>query len=72
MAIPFKYLAVDEHGDMEIAGTGVTAYDVFAQSQFQERPADMVDCWHGVTLPAIYEALAYALEHPDEMCRFPE
>ena len=32
-----------------------------------ERPADMVDCWHGVTLPAIYEALAYALEHPDEM-----
>jgi len=66
MAIAFKYLAPDYHGDVEIAGTGVRAYDVFAQSKFYDRPADLVESF-GVPLAAVYEALAYAAEHPEEM-----
>ena len=67
MAIAFKYLAPDEHGDVEIAGTGVRAYDVFAQSKFSERVEDLVESFPTCTVAAILEAMAYALEHPEEM-----
>jgi len=67
MAIAFKYLAPDEHGDIEISGTGVRAYDVFAQSKFSERPEDLVESFPTCSLAAIHEAMAYALEHTDEM-----
>ena len=67
MTVAFKYLAPDYHGDMEIVGTGVRAYDVFAQSKFRERPEELVESFPTCPLAAIYEAMAYALEHPDEM-----
>lgn len=67
MAIAFKYLAPDEHGDIEIAGTGVRAYDVFSQSKFSERVEDLVESFPTCSLAAIHEAMAYGLEHPDEM-----
>ncbi|HLG72406.1 MAG TPA: DUF433 domain-containing protein [Chloroflexota bacterium] len=67
MSLAFKYLAPDEHGDIEIAGTGVGAYDVFGQRKFCERVEDLVESFPTCSLAAIYEAMAYALEHPDEM-----
>ncbi len=66
MAIAFKYLAPDEHGDIEIAGTGVLVFSLFAQNQLGQPPEQLVEGFR-LPLAAVYEALAYAAEHPDEM-----
>jgi len=66
MAIAFKYLAPGEHGDIEIAGTGVGVHNVFFQHEFGETPEQLVEGFR-IPLAAVYEALAYAAEHPDEM-----
>ena len=66
MAIAFKYLAPGEHGDIEIAKTGVGVHNVFFQHELGETPEQLVEAF-GVPLAAVYEALAYAAEHPDQM-----
>jgi uncharacterized protein (DUF433 family) len=66
MAIAFKYLAPGEHGDIEIAGTGVGVHNVFFQHELGESPEQLVEGFR-IPLAAVYEALAYASEHPEEM-----
>ncbi len=66
MAITFQHLAVDSRGDVEIAGTGVRAYDVLARIKVGDGPQELAEAYR-LPLTAIYEALAYATAHPDEM-----
>ncbi len=66
MALAFKYLAPGEHGDVEIAATGVGVHSIFFQHELGETPEQLVEGF-GIPLAAVYEALAYAAEHSDEM-----
>ena len=66
MAIAFKYLAPGEHGEIEIAKTGVGVNNIFFQHQLGETPEELVEGFR-IPLAAVYEALAYAAEHREEM-----
>lgn len=66
MALAFKYLAAGEHGEIEIGKTGVGVHNIFFQHELGETPEQLVEGF-GIPLAAIYEALAYAEEHPEEM-----
>ena len=66
MTLVFKYLAPGEHGDIEIAKTGVGVHNIFFQHELGETPEQLVEGFR-IPLAAVYEALAYAAEHPEEM-----
>lgn len=66
MAISFKFLAPGEHDDIEIAKTGVGVHNIFFQHESGETPEQLVEGFR-IPLAAVYEALAYAAEHPEEM-----
>jgi uncharacterized protein (DUF433 family) len=66
MAIAFKYLAIGEHGDIEIGKTGVGVHNIFFQHELGETPEQLVEGFR-IPLAAVYEALAYGAEHPEEM-----
>jgi uncharacterized protein (DUF433 family) len=66
MTLAFKYLAPGEHGDIEIVRTGVGVHNIFFQHELGETPGQLVEGFR-VPLAAVYEALAYAAEHPSEL-----
>ena len=66
MVISFKYLAPGEHGHVEIVDKGVGVHNIFFQHELGETPEQLAQGFR-VPLAAIYEALAYAAEHIDEM-----
>lgn len=71
MAIAFAHLVESADGETRIAGRRLTVYDVLCRHQSGEDApaiADRLD----LPLAAVYEALAYALDHPDEMARLRE
>lgn len=68
MAIAFEYLVKTSKGETHIAGRRITAYDVLAQHKLRRTPEDIA-AGYDLPLPAVYEALAYALQHAGEMQR---
>src|SRR6266496_4003296 len=66
MTMLFRHLATGADGDTKIAGTGLRVYTVpglYEIGQSVEYTADAYD----VPIAAVFEALAYAYDHPDEM-----
>ena len=68
MAIAFKHLVKAPNGETRIAGRRLTAYDVMCQYELGRTPEDIAE-GYDLSLAAVYEALAYAFDHPDEMER---
>ncbi len=66
MAITFRHLVMMPNGDTEIESTGVRVYTVLGLRQSGDTPEEIADAYR-LPLGAVYEALAYAADHPEEM-----
>jgi uncharacterized protein (DUF433 family) len=66
MAITYRHLVKMANGDTEIVGTGVRVYTVLGLRQSGDTPEEIADAYD-LPLGAVYEALAYAADNPDEM-----
>ena len=66
MALTFQYLVEASSGAVEIAGSGIRAYDVLTYRREGDAPEEIAEAY-ALPLAAVYEALAYATEHPAEM-----
>ena len=66
MTLTFKHLITASNGDTEIAGKGLRVYTVLGLYEMGES-AEYVADEYDVPLAAVYEALAYAADHPKEM-----
>ncbi len=66
MAIAFQYLVRIPNGDTEIVGSGVRVYTILGLRESGDTP-EVIAKAYGLPLAAVYEALAYAEEHPEEM-----
>jgi uncharacterized protein (DUF433 family) len=71
MAIAFKHLAKRPDGRTHIAGRRLTPYDMLCQRELGETPETLAE-EYDLPLAAVYEALAYAFDNPDEMERIRE
>ena len=71
MAIAFEHLVKAPNGEARIVGRRLTAYDILCQHELGETPARIAEAFD-LSLSAVYEALAYALGHSDEMKRIRE
>ncbi len=52
-------------GRAVIAGTTIRVMDIAAVKIFQQKDADELAAWFGISLPQVYAALAYFYEHKD-------
>ena len=68
MAIAFAHLVESADGETRLAGRRITVYDIFCRHELGEDAPTIADQFD-LPLAAVYEALAFALEHPDEMAR---
>jgi uncharacterized protein (DUF433 family) len=67
MAIAFQHLVHDEkNGVTKIAGRRIRVYDVLGYTHEGYTPGEIAEDYH-LPLAAVYEALAYAEEHAEEM-----
>ena len=66
MTLPFQYLAPDQHGDIAIAGRRIRVYTISGEYEMGMSAESIAENAE-IPLAAVYEALAYAAEHPDEM-----
>jgi uncharacterized protein (DUF433 family) len=66
MTIAYRHLVTMPNGDTEIEGTGVRAYTIEGLRQSGDTPEEIAEAY-GLPLGAVYEALAYAADHPQEM-----
>ena|SRR5579862_2847047 len=66
MTLTFQYLAPDQHGDMAIAGRRLRVYTILGEYEMGMSAETIAD-EYDIPVAAVYEALAYAAEHPDEM-----
>ncbi|HLG71942.1 MAG TPA: DUF433 domain-containing protein [Chloroflexota bacterium] len=66
MVIAFKHLTSTDDGRAHIVGRRLTPYDLLCQRELGRSPEDIAEGYN-LTLAAVYEALAYAAEHADEM-----
>ena len=71
MALTFKHLEKRAGGDAKIAGTRVRVYTVLTAYEMGEAPEYIAD-QRDLPLAAVFEALAYAIEHPNEMSAIAE
>ena len=67
----FKHLAKRPDGRTHIAGRRLTPYDMLCQHELGDTPETLSE-EYDLTLAEVYEALAYAFDHPDEMDRIRE
>jgi uncharacterized protein (DUF433 family) len=66
MTIAFRHLVKKPNGDTEIGQTGIRVYTILDCRRAGETPEEIA--WgYDIPLAAVYEALAYAEENPDEM-----
>ena len=66
MTLTFSYLTAASNGDTEISGSGLRVYTVLNLYETGDSAEYIADAY-GVPIAAVYEALAYAAEHPAEM-----
>lgn len=66
MTLAFKHLITASNGATEIAGTGLCVYTVLGLYEMGES-AEYIADEYGVPLAAVFECLAYAADHPEEM-----
>ncbi len=66
MTLAFRHLITAQNGDTEIDGTGLRVYTVLGLYETGDSPEYIAD-EYDVPLAAVYEALAHAADHPDEM-----
>ena len=65
METRFKYLALT-HGEMKVAGSGLSVFNVLGSYSTGDKPEDIASAYE-IPLAAVFEALAYACENADEM-----
>ena len=66
IAITFRHLVKTANGDTEIANRGVRVYTILGLRESGDAPEDIADAYR-LPLGAVYEALAYAANYPEEM-----
>jgi uncharacterized protein (DUF433 family) len=66
MSLAYKHLAQMPNGDTEIVGRGLRVYTVLGLKEAGDTPEVIADAY-SLPLGAVYEALAYAADHPEEM-----
>ena len=66
MTLTFQYLAPDQHGDMTIKGRRLRVYTILGEYEMG-MSAEAIAENAEIPAAAVYEALAYAAEHADEM-----
>ncbi|MEA2642599.1 MAG: hypothetical protein QOF51_3993 [Chloroflexota bacterium] len=66
MAIAFQYLVKMPNGDTEIANRGIRVWTIRDCRASGDTP-EAIASGYELPIAAVYEALAYAAEHPDEM-----
>lgn len=66
MTLLFQHLAKASNGDTEIVGTGIRVYTILGLYEFGDT-AEVISDAYDLPIAAVYEALAYAFEHPEEM-----
>ncbi len=65
MQLAYKHLTLK--GDtMNVGGRGIRVADIYARYAQGEQPAEAAEAY-GLPLAAVFEALAYAADHPDEI-----
>ncbi len=66
MAIAFTHLMRMPNGDTEIGRTGIRVYTIQGLRESGDTPEEIAAAYK-LPLGAVYEALAYAIDHPEEM-----
>jgi uncharacterized protein (DUF433 family) len=66
MTLAFRHLVTGANGDTEIARTGLRVYTVLGLYEMGDS-AEYIADEYDVSVAAVFEALAYAADHPDEM-----
>ena len=66
MALTFMHVVRAPNGDAEIGRTGVRVYTILCLHQSGDTPEEIADDY-GLPIGAVYEALAHAADHPEEM-----
>ena len=66
MTLAFKHLITASNGETELAGKRLRVYTVLGLYEMGESAESIADNYD-LPLAAVYEALAYAVDHPDEM-----
>jgi len=66
MAIAFRHLITKPDGTTEIADRGIRVYTIHCLREQGDTPERMA-AGYDLALGAVYEALAYAADHPEEM-----
>jgi len=65
MQLAYKYLV--QKGDaMNVGGRGIRVADIYARYDQGEKPEEAAEAY-GLPLAAVFEALAYAADHPEEI-----
>lgn len=71
MAIAFKYLTKRADGRTHIVGRRLTPYDMLCQYELGLEPEKLAE-EYDLSMAEVYEALAYAFDHPDEIAALRE
>lgn len=66
MTLAFKHLVTTSNGDTEIDGKGLRVYTVLSLYETGDSTEYIADAYD-VPIAAVYEALAYAADHSEEM-----
>lgn len=66
MTIAYRHLTQLPNGTTEVAGRGIRVYTICGLRASGDTPEEIADDY-ALPLGAVYEALAYAADHPDEM-----
>src|SRR5215216_2588884 len=66
MTLVFKHLATAANGATEIEGTGLRVYTILGLYEMGDS-AECIAENYEVPTAAVYEALAYAADHPEEI-----
>jgi|SRR5579862_5441850 len=65
MAITYRHLE-QRDGTTYLAGTRIRVYNIMTMHQEGDTPVRLAQGYH-LPVAAVYEALAYAADHPEEM-----
>jgi uncharacterized protein (DUF433 family) len=66
MTMSYKHLATGHNSHTVIAGTGLRVYTIFGLYEMGDSAERIADGYN-VPIAAVFEALAYAADRPDEM-----